>query len=94
MNTDQLGVVLIGHGAPATDCPPQLIGELMSLQWRAGACPGGHHHEPTGRAAELDAQIRNWPRRDGNDPYKAGLEQLAAALALLLPTKRLADGYK
>ena len=90
---DQLGIVLIGHGAPATDTPPQLIGELMGLEWRAGACPGGHHHAPGSRAAELDAQIRNWPRRDSNDPYRKGLEQVAAALVPLLPTKRLAVGY-
>lgn len=91
--TSQLGVVLIGHGSPATDTPPQLIGELMSLEWRAGACPGAHHHAPGSRAAELDDQIRNWPRRDGNDPYKAGLEQVAAALAPLLPTRCFAIGY-
>ena len=93
MSADQLGVVLIGHGAPATDTPPQLIGELMGLEWRPGACPGGHHHAPGSRGAELDAQIRNWPRRNGNDPYKAGLERVAQALASLLPTKRFAIGY-
>ena len=101
--TDRLAVVLIGHGSPATDCPPQLIGELMSLEWRAGSA--GHDHgaggrvpSPNddlvrGRAEELDATIRNWPRHDGNDPYKAGLERVAEALRPLLPTERLAIGY-
>ena len=83
-------VVLIGHGAPATDCPPQWIGELMALQWRQG----GNHQPPlSDRAAALDAEIRDWPRRSDNDPYKIGLEQLADALRALLPTALLAVGY-
>jgi sirohydrochlorin cobaltochelatase len=89
-----LGVVLIGHGAPATDCPPQLVGELMSLEWRAG---GGHGHggEATlrQRAETLDAQIRDWPRTPKNDPYKAGLERVAAALQARLPKALFAVGY-
>jgi sirohydrochlorin cobaltochelatase len=90
-SASRLAVVLIGHGAPATDCPPQLVGELMGLEWRQGHAPDGHALE--GRAAELDAAIRDWPRHAGNDPYKAGLERLAAALRPLLPTDLLAVGY-
>ena len=85
-------VVLIGHGAPATDTPPQFIGELMSLEWRQDH--GAHApHELHGRAAELDATIRDWPRRAGNDPYKIGLEHIAQALKPLLPTGLFAIGY-
>ncbi|MBI4342661.1 MAG: CbiX/SirB N-terminal domain-containing protein [Candidatus Omnitrophica bacterium] len=91
-SSNTLGVVLIGHGSPATDCPPQLVGELMSLEWRQHST--GHGHEaPGGRAAELDAQIRDWPRRADNDPYQAGLERLAQALRPLLPTSRFTVGY-
>lgn len=86
----KIAVVLIGHGVPATDCPPHLVGELMSLQWR-GEGHGAPAH--SGRAAELDATIRHWPRRDGNDPYKAGLERLAAALKPLVPAELFAIGY-
>ncbi len=89
--TQRLAVVLIGHGAPATDCPPQLIGELMSLEWRAGG--PDHGHGGVKRAKELDATIRNWPRHAGNDPYKVGLERLAAALKPLLPTDLFTIGY-
>lgn len=85
-------MVLIGHGAPATDCPPELIGELMGLEWRHGQ-PDGGRDALERRAAELDARIRNWPRRPDNDPYKQGLERLAQALAPLLPTELLAVGY-
>jgi len=85
-------VVLIGHGAPATDCPPELVGELMSLEWRQH--PGRFDQAALhARAAALDAQIRNWPRHAGNDPYKAGLEQVAAALRPLLPAALFAIGY-
>lgn len=92
----QLGVVLIGHGSPALDCPPQLIGELMGLEWRGDH--GGHHGAHgdaalTGRAAELDAKIRDWPRRADNDPYRQGLELVAAALRPLLPTDLFIVGY-
>ena len=89
---ERLAVVLIGHGAPATDCPPRLVGELMSLEWRHPQAAEGHQHLE-GRAAELDAQIRRWPRHAGNDPYKAGLEQLGEALRRLLPTDLFAIGY-
>lgn len=89
----RIAVVLIGHGAPATDCPPQLIGELMSLEWRHPHAADGHHHHAEGRAAELDRTIRGWPRNTGNDPYKAGLERLAEVLRPLLPTDLFAVAY-
>lgn len=61
----------------------------MALEW--GAHNG--HHAPHDRAAQLDAQIRAWPRTASNDPYKAGLERLAHALRPLVPTELLAVGY-
>ena len=88
---EQLAVVLIGHGAPATDCPPQLVGELMSLEWRHNHTADSLHLQT--RAAELDAQIRDWPRHAGNDPYRAGLEQVADALRPLVPSALVAVGY-
>jgi sirohydrochlorin cobaltochelatase len=99
---ERVAVLLVGHGAPATDCPPRLIGELMSLLFAGGghgpgghapAAPGHSHGAMGERAAELDAQIRRWPRRADNDPYKAGLEQVAAALARLVPTELFAIAY-
>ena len=101
---ERLAVVLIGHGAPATDCPPQLVGELMSLEWRKtsaadgetpGASPNGRpgSRQAEDRVAELDAAIRNWPRHADNDPYRVGLERLAQVLRPLLPTDLVAVGY-
>jgi sirohydrochlorin cobaltochelatase len=97
--SERLGVVLIGHGSPALDCPPQWIGELMAIQHggahggHGGHGHGGHGDAAAGRAAELDAKIRDWPRTGDNDPYQRGLEQLAAALRPLLPTQLFAVGY-
>ncbi len=86
----KIGVVLIGHGAPATDCPPEFVGELMRLEWRKN----GHDHAAVAaKAAELDAKIRDWPRHAGNDPYKIGLEKVASALRPLLPTELFIIGY-
>ncbi len=61
----------------------------MSLEWRGG----GGGEALSSRAAELDAKIRDWPRHAGNDPYKEGLEQVAARLKPLLPTTLFAIGY-
>ena len=85
-------VVLVGHGAPATDCPPQFVGELMALEWRGDHTPSGSH-SATSRMAELDAALRNWPRTPQNDPYKAGLERLAQALRPRLPAEFLVIAY-
>lgn len=90
----RLGVLLVGHGVPATDCPAELVGQLMGLQWGAGG-----HHAGDGqgsvrqRILELDGKIRNWPRRAGNDPYKEGLERLAEALKPLLSADLFAVAY-
>lgn len=57
----------------------------MGLEWQENS--GSHRaHHAAGRAAELDATIRDWPRRAENDPYKVGLEQLASTLRPLLTT--------
>ena len=61
----------------------------MGLEWQGGHLAG----DLQGRAAQLDAKIRYWPRRPDNDPYKQGLERIAAALRPLLPTDLLAVGY-
>lgn len=73
-------VILVGHGATPTDCPPALAGEFKRLE--AEAARG----KPSPRLAEVDAQIRRWPRTPTTDPYKTGLEEIAAALQ-----KRLSD---
>ena len=83
---EKIGVVLVGHGVPATDCPARLVGELMALEWSGGV------GQPQ-RIAQLDAQIRDCPLHEGNDPYKEGFERLAAVLRPLLPVGLFVVAY-
>ena len=70
-------VILVGHGAPASDTPKNLVSELKSLEAQRKAKGISSMSD---REAELDAQIRSWPRTPETDPYKSGLEKLAAKL--------------
>ena len=92
--SERIAVVLAGHGVPANDCPPELVGEMMGLEWRKGG-PGDAETQQRihARVKELDAKIRNWPRDNGNDPYRDGLEELAEVFKPLLPGTMFAIGY-
>ena len=83
------GVVLVGHGAVAKDCLRELVTQLKALegQRRASGTP------PTAREVELERQIRRWPRSAANDPYRTGLEALAAHVRPLLPGAQLIVAY-
>lgn len=83
-------VLLIGHGAAASDTPRALIAELKRLEAERQA-----RGEPVmgAREAELDRQVREWPRTPRSDPYQAGLEAIAAELAPRLGGRRLAVAY-
>jgi sirohydrochlorin cobaltochelatase len=72
----QRGVVLVGHGGIPKDCPQDLITRLKRLeaQRRASKTP------PSREEIELDATIRRWARTPQNDPYRIGLEAVAAHL--------------
>lgn len=72
-------IVIAAHGAPATDCPRAKIGMLMALE---------SMHRLVSRVGflqrlqqALDRQVRAWPRTGANDPYKAGVEDLADRIA-------------
>ena len=74
------GVVLVGHGGIAKDCPAELVSRLKRLEAQrraAGTIPSAEEQE-------LDATIRLWPRTAATDPYRAGLEAVGAALRPLL----------
>ena len=74
------GVVLVGHGGIAKDCPAELVSKLKRLEAQrraAGTIPSAEEQE-------LDATIRRWPRTAATDPYRAGLEAVGAALRPLL----------
>jgi len=69
-------LVLVGHGAPATDTPRELVSRLKQLegQRRARKLP------PSEEEIALDKKVREWPRTPENDPYRVGVELLASAL--------------
>lgn len=83
------GVVLVGHGGIAKDCPAELVSKLKRLegQRRAAGIP------PSAEEQELDATIRRWPRTAATDPYRAGLEAVGAALRPLLDGTLFALAY-
>jgi sirohydrochlorin cobaltochelatase len=82
-------IVLVGHGGVPTDCPHELVRKLKQLeaQRRAAGKP------MSAEERELDQKIRRWPRTPQNDPYKGGLESLAAQLRPLLKRDRLVIAY-
>lgn len=68
-------VILIGHGGTSSETPRALVRELRQLE---------KQREPgtpmSAREAELDEQVRHWPRTPETDPYKFGLERIGEAL--------------
>lgn len=76
MTTGKSGVVLVGHGGVPKDCPSELITKLKRLEAQRRAAK----QLPSQEEIELDLKIRRWPRTATTDPYKSGLETLAAAL--------------
>jgi sirohydrochlorin cobaltochelatase len=85
--TPSKAVVLVGHGAVPTDCPPDLAGEFKRLEAEAS------RGKPSPRFFEVDAKLRKWPRTPKTDPYKAGLEQIAAALQKQVPDRVVLTAY-
>jgi sirohydrochlorin cobaltochelatase len=83
-------IVLIGHGGSASDTPPALISELKRLEGERQARKG---LTMSPREAELDKQVREWPRTPETDPYKYGVEAIASALAPKLDGRRLVVAY-
>lgn len=83
-------VILVGHGAPAADCPRELVVRLKTLESQRRAAGTSAMSE---EERELDARVRGWPRTDDNDPYRAGIEQLARALGERLPSATVTAAY-
>ena len=81
---DHTAVVLIGHGAPATDCPPDWVGELMSLEWRTTRPrhPGDSAHQSldAGRGARARDSAPRASTQDPGHARGASLEARAAEL--------------
>lgn len=83
------GIVLIGHGAVAKDCPRELVAQLKALEAQRRETDD----PPTPQEHTLEDRIRHWPRTPATDPYQAGLKTLAATLQPLLSETVLAVAY-
>ncbi|MBI4056440.1 MAG: hypothetical protein HY399_02725 [Elusimicrobia bacterium] len=82
----QEAVILIGHGAAASDTPRPLVEELKKLEMRRRA---QKILQMSPREAELDKQVRQWPRTHKTDPYKYGLEKILETLQKKLSDKHV-----
>jgi sirohydrochlorin cobaltochelatase len=76
MEKEVRGVVLVGHGGIPKDCPQELVTRLKRLEAQRRAAGGSLSSEEH----ELDTKIRRWPRTGTTDPYRSGLEAVAAQL--------------
>lgn len=83
-------VVLVGRGAPPADLPRSEYLRLRSLELDRIT-----EEEPVSAEEEaLDQAIRDWPRTEGTDSYRAGLESLARALGRELTGARVVVAYE
>jgi len=83
------GIVLVGHGGIPKDYPSELVTKLKRLEAQrraAGVSISNEEHE-------LDTKIRRWPRTAATDPYRFGLETVAAALRPQLDGALVALAY-
>jgi sirohydrochlorin cobaltochelatase len=89
MSVNQKAVILVGHGGLPKDCPRETIMQFKQLERerKASGKPA------TAQEHDLEKRIREWPRTPENDPYKAGLEQLAERLEPLLEGAPLVLAY-
>ena len=89
MEDKKLGVILIGHGGLPSDIPKEIVEDFMKVhkqRVRTGT-------PITLKEKELESAIRNWTRSPATDPYKYGLEKLAAHLAPQLEDYILMTAY-
>ena len=83
MEAKRKAVILIGHGGLPSDIPKEVVEDFKKVhkQRMQMGTP------ITSKEKDLESIIRNWERTPESDPYKSGLEKLAAHLAPRL------DGY-
>jgi len=89
MSGIQRAVILVGHGGLPKDCPREMIQQFKQLERERKASS----QPATEQEQDLEKRIREWPRTPENDPYKAGLEQLAKRLEPLLDGAPLVLAY-
>jgi sirohydrochlorin cobaltochelatase len=81
--------VLVGHGGVPRDYPRERLMGLRGLEARRRATGA----PPSPEEVALETELRQWPWTPANDPYKVGLESLAAQLRPRLEPARLVLAY-
>ena len=82
MEDPKQAVILIGHGGLPSDIPKEIVEDFMKVHKQRIRMKTAI----TSKEKDLELIIRNWERTPESDPYKSGLEKLAAHL-----TPRLED---
>jgi sirohydrochlorin cobaltochelatase len=86
MELTMRALVIVGHGAPPSDVPRELVTRLKALEGRRRATGSPMSDEE--RA--LDDQIRRWPRTPETDPC---VEALAAEVRHQAPDREVVIAY-
>lgn len=73
-------IILVMHGAPPNDFPPQKAAELFNLHFQLEHMPPGARKDLQTRYEQLEKEMRSWPRNAANDPFFAGSTELARQL--------------
>ncbi|MDH4187903.1 MAG: CbiX/SirB N-terminal domain-containing protein [Nitrospira sp.] len=89
MATVVRGVILVGHGGIPKGVPQELVTKLKRLEAQRRAAK----LLPSPEELELDNKIRQWPRTPETDPYRSGLEAVAARLRANLGEVLFAVAY-
>ena len=79
---DKVVVVLAMHGSPPRDFPKEEMQEYFQLHSQVEG--GTADPEAVERFHSLERKMRRWPRNAQNDPFWAGSQALAQALAQIL----------
>ncbi len=80
---ERTALVVVGHGAPATDFPREKLRAIIELERQITAA-GGEESAPkeiVEKLEELEREARRHPRNERNDPYNAAVQRLAQAIA-------------
>jgi sirohydrochlorin cobaltochelatase len=89
MEQAKQAVILIGHGGLPSDIPKELVEDFMKVHKQRVRMKT----PITSKEKDLESLIRNWERTPESDPYKSGLEKLAAHLAPRLENYILKTAY-
>ena len=81
MTSAKTVVLLVMHGIPPRDFPPQELGEFFMLRTRLERATGTDRDHMLERYSALERKMRGWPRTPQNDPFFAASQEMAAGLS-------------